>query len=327
MPAPDSPAAAPETGAMRIAISGASGLIGRRLCAELEGSGHQVWRLVRGGQVRELRGRKRELRERSEAGGREVPWDPREGVLRPETLEGLDAVVHLAGENLAAGRWNPARKADIRDSRVTGTQSLCRSLAGLGNKPRLLISASAIGIYGNRGEAWVDEDSVLGQGYLAEVCQGWEAATEAAQQAGIRVVHLRTGLVLAREGGALAKMRLPFSLGLGGPIGNGRQYMSWISMTDLLRAIVFQLEREGFSGPVNAISPQPVTNREFARTLGRSLGRPAFLPLPAKVVRLAFGEMGEALLLAGQRVAPKRLAEAGFDFAHPGLDEALASET
>ena len=209
---------------------------------------------------------------------------------------------------------------------IQNDRSLCRTLAGLSRKPGVLVAASAVGYYGDTGEGAVDEDAGGGEGYLAEVCQAWEAATDPARQAGIRVVNLRIGVVLATEGGALQKMLPPFRLGLGGALGNGRQYMSWIALEDLIGVIQQGIFDETLSGPVNAVAPEPVTNREFGRTLGRVLRRPAVAPLPAGVVRLIFGEMGQALLLEGQRVLPKRLQAAGFEYVFPGLEGALRSE-
>ncbi len=314
-----------------IAVTGSSGLVGRRLVNVLTSRGWEVRRVVRRNVRSEAGG------ERSGEGGDEgkgaalgnspqISWDPALGRMDEDGLEGVEAVVHLAGENLAAGRWNAARKAAIRDSRVHGTALLCRTLAGLHTKPRVVVSASAVGIYGNTGEERVDESCPPGSGFLAQVCRDWEAATEPAGEAGMRVVNLRMGMVLAREGGALAKMLPPFRLGLGGPIGSGGQYMSWIAIADLIGVIQQALEDDTLSGPVNAVAPEAVPNREFARTLGRVLRRPALMPLPALAVGLLFGEMGRELLLQGQRVAPGMLTRAGFSFRHPTLEDALSSE-
>ncbi|MCH9045002.1 MAG: TIGR01777 family protein [SAR324 cluster bacterium] len=296
-------------GPRKILVSGSSGLIGTRLCAFLSSGGHTVIRLLRGG-----------------AADNAVAWAPAAGEIDAAALEGLDAVVHLAGENIAAGRWSEKRKEAIRASRVDSTALLCRTLAGLSRKPGVLVAASAVGYYGDRGEGAVDEDAGAGEGYLAEVCQAWEAATDPARQAGIRVVNLRIGVVLAAEGGALQKMLPPFRLGLGGPLGNGRQFMSWIALEDLIGVIQQGIFDETLRGPVNAVAPEAVTNRDFGRMLGRVLRRPAAAPLPAGVVRLVFGEMGQALLLEGQRVLPKRLQAAGFEYVFPGLEGALRSE-
>jgi uncharacterized protein (TIGR01777 family) len=284
-----------------VLVSGATGLVGSELLPLLSTGGHQVRRLGRG------------------PGG----WDPEGGRLDPGLLEGLDGVVHLAGENIANGRWTPDRKARIRESRVRGTRLLCETLARLKRPPETLVSASAVGFYGDRGEEELTESSRPGFGYLAEVCKDWEQATEPARDAGIRVVNLRLGIVLSPKGGALSKMLLPFSLGLGGRLGHGRQFMSWISLSDLSSLILRALTDSALSGPVNAVAPHPVTNREFTRTLASVLGRPAFTPMPAFLARLAFGEMAEALLLGGAKVLPGRLTGSGFEFQHPTLEIAL----
>lgn len=294
-----------------IAVSGPTGLIGTALCRSLAGSGATVLSMVRPGGAAPA------------ADG--VAWDPLRGVLTPERLAGVDAVVHLAGENIAAGRWTAAQKQRIYQSRVEGTGALARSLAALPHQPGVLVCASAVGFYGDRGDETLDEDSAPGTGFLAETCVAWERAAEPARAAGIRVVHLRIGMVLAADGGALAKMRLPFRLGLGGPVGSGRQFVSWIGLDDLVAAIRFAIERSDLVGPVNATAPGPVTNRDFARALGRALHRPAFLPLPAFAARLLLGEMADGLLLASQRVLPRRLQAAGFAFRHADIDAALAA--
>lgn len=293
----------------RIAISGASGFVGRALIAHLERSGHEVLRLVRGSA--------------SEPHG--VRWQPDTGELDGRALGAVDAVVHLAGENVAGGRWTPARRAAIAASRGPTTERLARSLARLPVPPRTLISASATGIYGDCGDARLDERTPPGQGFLAEVAQAWEAATQPAASAGIRVVHLRIGMVLDRSGGALARMLLPFQLGLGGRLGSGQQWVSWIHRQDLVAAIAFLLGQESLRGPVLAVAPEPVTNREFTRALGRALRRPAVLPVPAFALRLLFGAMADELLLSSQRATPRALLTAGFQFAHPNLAEAFAA--
>jgi uncharacterized protein (TIGR01777 family) len=274
----------------------------------LEENGHLVRRLVRG-----------EIRD----GDREIRWNPAAGEIDAAELEGIDAVVHLAGENLAARRWNAEVKREIRDSRVRGTRLLAETLAGLSSKPDTMISASAVGFYGDRGEATVDESSERGAGFLADVCSEWEAATAPAREAGIRVVNLRIGVVISGDGGALAKMLLPFKLGVGGVIGSGRQVWSWIALDDLVRAILFLLEQKTLSGPVNAVAPEAVTNREFTTTLGRVLRRPTIFPMPAFAARLALGEMADEMLLSGARVEPRALDSAGFVFAYPQLEPAL----
>lgn len=306
-----------------VAVTGSSGLVGSRLVEALTARGWEVRRVVRENAGSEAGGEGKGAAPGNSPG---ISWDPALGRMDENGWEGVDAVVHLAGENLAAGRWNAARKAAIRKSRVQGTALLCRTLAGLDPRPRVLVSASAVGFYGNTGAERVDESRPPGSGFLALVCRDWEAATEPARAAGMRVVNLRMGMVLAREGGALAKMLPPFRLGLGGPIGSGGQYMSWIAMADLIGVIQQALEDDTLSGPVNAVAPEAVPNREFARTLGRVLRRPAFMPLPALAVGLLFGEMGRELLLGGQRVAPEMLTRTGFSFRHPTLEGALRSE-
>jgi hypothetical protein len=291
-----------------VIVSGASGLIGRALSARLVGLGARIEPLVR---------------RPPRPGTTEIGWNPTRGEIDAARLEGADAVVHLAGESIAAGRWTAARKDRIRRSRVEGTRLLARTLAALDRRPPVLVSASAVGYYGNRGDEALTEASPPGSGFLAEVAREWEASTEPARAAGIRVVVPRIGLVLAADGGALPRMLLPFKLGLGGPIGSARQYMSWISLDDLVEVIRLALENPALSGPVNATGPEPVTNREFARTLAGVLGRPAFLPAPAFAIRLALGEMGQALLLDGARVIPARLQAAGFRFRHADLEGAL----
>jgi hypothetical protein len=238
-------------------------------------------------------------------------------------LEGVDAVVHLAGENIAAGRWTAARKEEIRRSRVEGTRRLSESLARLSRRPKVLVSASAIGFYGNRGDEILKEDSAPGSDFLAQVCRDWEAATDPASRAGIRVVHLRSGVILSPAGGALKKMLLPFKMGAGGRIGSGAQFMSWIAIDDTIGAIHHAIVTEPLQGPMNGVAPTPVRNAEFTRTLGRVLSRPAIAPMPAFAARLAFGEMANALLLASQRVMPTRLQASGYKFRYPELEGAL----
>jgi hypothetical protein len=291
---------------MKILVSGASGLIGSTLVPFLTTGGHEVIRLTRG---------------RARAGT--ARWDPQSGAIDRDALEGLDAVVHLAGENISTGRWTAEKKARIHDSRVHGTRLLAETLAALRRPPAVLVAASAIGFYGNRGRDVVDEDSAPGAGFLADVCKEWEAATAPAAAHGIRVVTMRFGVVLAGSGGALASLLTPFRLGVGGPVGGGEQYMSWIAIDDAADAIRFALTTPALSGPVNAVAPAPVTNAEFTRTLGAVLSRPAVLPMPAFVVRLLFGEMGDELLLSSTRVAPHRLRAAGFAFRFPVLEPAL----
>jgi hypothetical protein len=304
-------------GALTVAVSGASGLVGARLCAFLSAGGHTVRPLVRA-----------PLRPGGPGAARAgaIPWDPATGRLDPAALEGVDAVVHLAGANLAERRWSAARKRVLWDSRVESTALLARALAGRRRPPRVLVSASAIGIYGDAGNAPVDEDAPAGSGFLAELCAAWEAAAEPARQAGIRVVHPRLGLVLAGEGGVLAKLALPFALGLGGPLGHGRQGMSWIALEDLLSVLHAALFEADWSGPLNAVAPRAATNAEFTRALARVLRRPAFFRVPAWGIRLALGELGREALLSGQRVVPARLQAAGFAWRQPELHAALAEE-
>ena len=301
---------------MIIAVTGSSGLVGTVLVAALAGRGDQVRRLVRTSassvEPREVRDPQREIR-----------WDPDGGQIDSAALEGVDGVVHLAGEGIADRRWNADVKHRILESRRAGTQLLCQSLARLQNKPRVLCSASAIGYYGDRGEQTVDESSPPGTGFLAEVCQAWESSTQPARDAGIRVVNLRIGVVLSRDGGALTKMLTPFKLGAGGVVGSGHQYMSWIALDDLVGTILFALSDASLAGPVNAVSPQPVTNREFTKTLGHVLGRPTIFPMPAFAARLAFGEMADELLLGGAHVEPRALESAGYKFQYPQLELAL----
>jgi len=296
---------------MRILISGSSGLVGSALVPALQSSGHEVVPLVRSSSSGT----------QSRTGS--VTWDPMSGQLSAASLEGIDAAVHLAGENIAARRWTAAQKARIRESRVAGTRLLAETLAKLTKAPRALVCASAIGFYGDRSDQRLNEDSPPGTGFLAETCREWEAAAKPAVERGIRVVHLRTSLVLASQGGALAKMLPPFRLGIAGIIGSGRQHMSWISLDDLVAVISYALSNEMLRGPVNAVAPNPVTNYEFTKTLGQVLRRPTLFPMPAFAARLAFGEMADGLLLASTRVEPKRLLDSGFRFRFPELEAAL----
>jgi uncharacterized protein (TIGR01777 family) len=252
-----------------------------------------------------------------------IVWDPASGRLDPAALEGATAVIHLAGEGIADRRWTPRRKQAIRNSRVAATTLLARTLAGLQAPPGVLISMSAMGIYGDRGDEILTEHSPLGTDYLSEVCQAWEAAAGPARDAAIRVVHPRMGLVLSTTGGALARMLPPFRLGVGGRLGSGHQWMSWIAIDDVVRALLHCLAAEVVSGPVNFSAPHPVTNREFTRILARTLGRPAVIPVPAPLLRTVFGELANATLLASQRLHPVSLTDAGFAFHYPSLLVAL----
>jgi len=295
---------------MRIAVSGSTGLVGSEVVTVLSAAGHGVVRLVR----------------RTPAPGETsvLRWDPVKGEIDAAGLEGLDAVVHLAGENIASGRWTAARKAAIRDSRVNGTRFLCEALAGLARPPKTLVCASAIGFYGDGGEDELTEESPAASGFLPGVCREWEAASGPAARKGIRVVGLRIGVVLSPNGGALSRMLPLFRTGLGGVIGSGRQYVSWVALDDLPLIVLHALQRGDLSGPVNAVAPRPVTNREFTEALGKALSRPTPLPVPAFALRLAVGgEMADALLLASARVLPRRLEETGYRFRFPELGGAL----
>jgi hypothetical protein len=290
---------------MKVLVTGSTGFIGSALVTALADAGHPITRLVR----------------RPAVAG-EVRWDPAAGSIDAGGLEGHDTVVHLAGENIA-GRWSAAKKQRIVSSRVGGTRLLAEALAKLSRRPRALICASAIGYYGNRGDEKLREDSPPGRGFLAESCIAWEAAAKPAADAGLRVAHLRIGVVLHPSGGALKQMLLPFKLGLGGVVGSGQQYMSWIALDDLVAIIQHALANEALRGPANAVAPNPVTNREFTQALGKVVSRPTILPMPAFGVRLLFGEMGDELLLSSARVEPARLAASGFRFAYPQLEGAL----
>ena len=293
-----------------IAITGSSGMIGRALVDRLRQNGKRVRRL---------------MRSPDRASSDDIIWDPTRGTLDPRALEGAEAVVNLAGEPIAQ-RWTGARREAIRESRVRGTELLARAIAALDPKPSVLLSGSAVGYYGDRGDESVDEESASGTDFLAGVARDWESATAAARDAGVRVVLLRTGIVLAPHGGALERLLPPFRLGVGGPIGSGRQWMSWIALDDHLRAMEHAIATVGLHGPVNLVAPNPVTNAEFAATLGQVLGRPALVTVPSFALELLYGEMARATILAGQRVLPRKLLRSGFHFAHPALKEALRFE-
>ncbi len=294
---------------MDVAITGSSGLVGTALRRSLEADGHRAIRVVRPG---------------SAATGPTIDWDPQAGTIDRAGLEGVDAVVNLAGEGIASGRWTDEHRRRVKESRTRATAVLSEALAGLDAKPRVLLSGSAIGYYGDRGDEELTERSQAGTDFLSEVAIAWEAATGMAEQAGIRVTHLRTGIVLSTEGGALAKQLLPFRLGLGGPAGRGDQWLSWISVDDEVSAIRFLLDHD-VAGPVNLTAPAPVTNAEFAKTLGRVLHRPAVVPIPRVLAKLpaGVGDLIGSLLFTGARVRPAVLQDAGYRFAHPTLEGAL----
>jgi uncharacterized protein (TIGR01777 family) len=293
---------------MRVWVTGASGLIGSSLVRALRDDGHRVERAVR----------------RPARAPDEIHWDVERGTLDPwPAAETPEAVVHLAGESLVAGRWNSDIERRIRASRVDATESLAAWLATREPPPRHFVSASGIGFYGDRGDERLDEQSRRGEGFLAELAEAWERAASALARVGSRTAQMRIGLVLARNGGALPRLLLPARLGLGGPLGHGRQFWSWIVLEDVVRAFLHVLERPALQGPINCVAPVAVIQREFARVLGRVLGRPALLPMPAAALRLLLGRMADELLLASQRVAPERLHASGFKFRHAALEDAL----
>jgi len=296
---------------MNIAIGGSTGLVGSALVPFLQTGGHTVTRLSR------------QTKPGAADGTHSIAWDPAQGTIDAPSLEGIDAVIHLGGHNIAHGRWTAGNKRLIRDSRLQSTSLLAKTLAGLKQPPKVFLCASAIGYYGDRGQEVMSEASPSGTRFISEVCRDWEAATLPAVQAGIRVINLRIGVVLSPQGGALQKMLLPFKLGGGGIVGSGQQWWSWISLEDLPRIILHGLQTESLRGPVNAVAPGIVTNRDFTKTLGRVLRRPTVLPLPAFVVKTLFGEMGEELMLGSTRVVPEKLIQSGYQFAHPDLESAL----
>ena len=291
---------------MKVLIAGASGLIGSALIQPLAAEGAEVTRLVR-----------------STPKPGEIEWHPNQDAMDPARLEGFDAIINLAGENVAAGRWTEDQKRKIHDSRVNGTHLLSEAMAKLATRPRVFLCASATGFYGDREDEVLDEHSDSGGGFLAGVCREWEKATEPAVAAGVRVVNLRFGVILSREGGMLAKLLTPFKMGMGGKVGSGKQVISWVAIDDAVSAIKLALNDETFRGPVNVVSPNPVTNEVFTKTLGHVLSRPTALAMPAFAARLAFGEMADETLLASQYVVPKRLSDAGFEFKYPELEGAL----
>jgi uncharacterized protein (TIGR01777 family) len=299
----------PTSPRLTIAITGSTGLIGSAAVRVFEQRGMRVVHVVR----REARG------------DNEISWNPSAGSIEAAKLDGVDAVINLAGANIAQ-RWTDDAKREIREGRVNGTTALCRALAGLSNKPRVLLSGSAIGIYGAHRLDPVDESSALGDDFLASVARDWEAATEPASAAGIRVVNLRTGIVLSKNGGMLERLLLPFKLGVGGQLGGGDQWLSWIALADYVEALSFLLNAENISGPVNLVAPNPVTNAEFTRALGRVVRRPTLMTVPKFAMSIVFGEMADDTIFASQRVRPRRLLEAGFVFTLPTLEAALREE-
>src|SRR6185369_8548215 len=288
---------------MKIAIAGASGLVGSALIPSLTNDGATIVRLVR-----------------SAAKSGEIEWHPNQDQAPVQSLEGFDVIINLAGENIAGGRWTDEQKRKIRDSRVSGTHLLSEAIAKMAVKPSAFICASATGIYGDRDDETLDEQSESGGGFLAGVCREWEKACEPAIKAAVRVVNLRLGPILAREGGMLSKLLTPFKMGMGGKVGSGKQYISWVALDDAVRVVKFAIDDETIRGPLNVVSPNPVTNEEFTKTLGHVLNRPTALAMPAFAARLAFGEMADEMLLASQKVLPKRLIQVGFQFQYPTLE-------
>ena len=291
---------------MNVLISGATGLIGSALIPELEGRGHRTTRLTR-----------------SPKGNEDVGWDPSAGEIDASRLAGHDAVVHLAGESIGEGRWTPEKKRLIMESRTRGTRLLAESIANLPEPPRVMVSASAVGYYGDRGNELLREESGPGSDFLAEVCKAWEGAADPAREAGIRVVHPRNGIVLSTAGGAFARTLPIFKLGVGGKIGSGRQYWSWVAIDDVVGAILHALTNDSVRGPVNVGSPNPLTNAGYTKVLGKVLNRPTVFPLPAPVARLAVGAVTDALLLASQRGEAAKLKETGYEFRYTELEAAL----
>jgi len=292
---------------MKVLVTGATGLVGSELVPFLKKQGHDVYRLTRS--------------KPHEA--HDIAWDPSRNQLPKGRIDGTEVVVHLAGENIAGKRWNPKVKEQLRRSRIEGTRLLCETMTQLETLPKTLICASAIGFYGDRGSDWLNETSAAGSGFLADLCRDWEAACEPARAKGIRVVNLRIGVVLSAKGGGLGKMLTPFRLGLGGVVGSGNQYWSWISVDDVVGVIDYCINQEKMSGPVNTTAPCPVTNYDFTKTLGTLLGRPTMIAMPELAARLVLGEMANELLLASARVMPNRLSESGYRFLYPTLEPAL----
>lgn len=293
---------------MKILIAGASGFVGSDLIPFLRTEGHSIKTLVRN---------KRSLSDD------EIGWDPAKGHIHSHELEGFDAIINLAGENISSGRWNEKRKKAILESRINASRTLVNAILPLKNPPHLFINASAIGYYGNRGSQLLTEESTNGTGFLAHVCEEWESAVATIQTKNIRLVYLRFGIILSPKGGVLGKMLIPFKLGLGGVIGKGNQYMSWIALVEVLNIIQYVLKNDGLSGPINVVSPNPVTNDVFTKTLGKVLSRPTIFNIPAKIVSFIFGEMGDELLLASQKVVPEKLIKSGYKYIQPDLENVL----
>jgi len=292
---------------MKVLVTGSNGLVGREVVHRLTGAGHFVVRLVRSNPDRN-RG--------------DVTWDPITGNVERAPLKDIDSVIHLAGESIL-GLWTKSKQRRIHNSRVVATEYLSEALIGLTPRPKTFICASAIGYYGDQGDVWLDETSPAGTGFLPRLCREWEEATKMADNAGIRVANIRIGIVLTPKGGALAGMMPPFKMGIGGPLGLGRHYMSWITLDDLVEAILFVLEKTSIEGPVNLTAPNPVTNKEFSKALGRALHRPAFLPVPSLILKALPGRMAQETLLASARVAPAKLQKAGFKYQHTEINQAL----
>ena len=293
---------------MRIAVSGSTGMIGAALVARLVEQGHVILRLVRS---------------EPPPGSPDIRWDPTSGEFDTARLEGINAVVHLSGESIV-GRWTSEKKAQVRDSRIVSARVLCEALGKLEDPPGVLVSASATGYYGDRGDELLTEDSFPGTGFLADLCRDWEAATEPAANRGVRVANTRFGVVLSRSGGMIQRALPMFRMGVGGMLGSGDQYMSWVAIDDLIRALDYVISDSALRGPVNVVSPNPVTNREFTKALSKVLSRPAPFVLPAFALRLAYGEMADETFLSSARVLPARLSASGFEFAHPDLVPALS---
>lgn len=293
----------------RVLVTGVSGPIGAALLPKLKASGAQITRLVRGNSTHVA------------SDEQAIPWDPAQPIAA-DLVSGFDAVIHLAGETIV-GRWTAEKKSRIRESRVIGTRNLAQALGQTKDRPEVFVCSSAIGYYGDRGEEFLNEKSTPGTGFLSEVCVEWEQATRPSAIAGIRTIQMRTGVVLSPQGGALGKMLTPFKLGLGGRIGNGRQWMSWIDVQDMVGSILHILKSDMLRGPVNMVAPKPVTNTEFTKTLANVLSRPAIFPMPASAVKVAFGEMGETVLLGSQRVEPTELVGSGYPFRFRTLRESL----